>query len=489
MSNKLLYIAIAALGLTSCGEDLMDRINRDESNPAANNVDAKFQVTDAVVSTAYSTWGGDYAFYTALFNEQAFGTGNNQFMKAELRQRSETAASTTFNNCWNSTYGNLMNIKQIIQKTDEGMVNAGQKDVLGIGQTLWVLCYECLTDLHGDIPYSEALISPAAKIDSQEEIYKDLMTRIDQAIAALDEAAAGKVNNVGAQDFLYNGDPKKWGALAHAVKARLLLNTSFRNPSALSSVISECEAALAAGFQPAELSIFNGVDCDNSWTAFQWSRYYVGASKTLADIMAERNDPRLDVYAVDMFGTGIDCAPAGDEEYAKMTESVGFPLWLENGAATLHLYSLSELYFNMAEAKSRLGQDASADLLAAVEVSFADYTAASGESLSMSAADYVASLGNASLKEIMVQKYISQARDEQVLAYNDLRRCKAQGEEFIKLLNPNNTVGGQNMWPLRLPYGNSDVVSNPNVAAAFGTGNEAGNYLFTENIWLFGGTR
>lgn len=45
------------------------------------------------------------------------------------------------------------------------------------------------------------------------------------------------------------------------------------------------------------------------------------------------------------------------------------------------------------------------------------------------------------------------------------------------------------MWPLRLPYGNSDVVSNPNVAAAFGTGNQAGNYFFTENIWLFGGTR
>lgn len=33
------------------------------------------------------------------------------------------------------------------------------------------------------------------------------------------------------------------------------------------------------------------------------------------------------------------------------------------------------------------------------------------------------------------------------------------------------------MWPLRLPYGNSDVVSNPNVAAAFGTGNEAGSNL------------
>jgi hypothetical protein len=89
----------------------------------------------------------------------------------------------------------------------------------------------------------------------------------------------------------------------------------------------------------------------------------------------------------------------------------------------------------------------------------------------------------------MVQKYLAQARDEQIQTYNDLRRCKALGEEHIKLLNPNNTSGGKNQWPLRLPYGNSDVISNPNIAAAFGSGNTAGDYLFTENVWLFGGTR
>ena len=489
MFKKYLYTALAALTLTSCGEDLMDRINKDEHNPSSSSVDAKFQVTDAVVSTAYSTWSGDYAFYAALFNEQAFGTGNNQFMKAEMRQRSETAASTTFNNCWNSTYGNLINIKQMIEKCEEGRVNAGQKDVLGIGQVLWVLCYEALTDLHGDIPYSEALVSPTAKLDKQEDIYKDLFTRIDEAIAALDEAAKAKVNNVGNQDLLFSGDPAKWLGLAHAVKARLLLNTTFRDQSAFAKVIAEGEAALSLGFSGAELGIFNGVDCDNSWTAFQWSRYYVGASKTFADILAERNDPRLDVYAVDYFETGVTCAPAGDESLAKMTETVGFPLWLDNGAATLHIYSLSELYFNIAEAKARLGQDASAELLEGVKASFADYEAATGETLTAGADEYVAALGAVSLKEVMVQKYIAMARDGHVQTYNDLRRCKAMGEEFIKLLNPNNENGGQNMWPLRLAYGNSDVVSNPNVAAAFGSGNEAGNYLFTENVWLFGGSR
>ncbi len=89
----------------------------------------------------------------------------------------------------------------------------------------------------------------------------------------------------------------------------------------------------------------------------------------------------------------------------------------------------------------------------------------------------------------MVQKYLAGARDEILQTYNDIRRFKAEGKDYVTLKNPNNTQGGKNQWPLRLPYGNSDVVSNPNVAAAFGSGNDAGNYLFTENVWLFGGER
>jgi hypothetical protein len=89
----------------------------------------------------------------------------------------------------------------------------------------------------------------------------------------------------------------------------------------------------------------------------------------------------------------------------------------------------------------------------------------------------------------MVQKYLSQVRDEQIEAYNDIRRCKALGEEFITLTNPSNTSSIGNVWPLRLPYGESDVRSNPNVRTAFGSGNDAGKYVFTENVWWAGGSR
>lgn len=142
--------------------------------------------------------------------------------------------------------------------------------------------------------------------------------------------------------------------------------------------------------------------------------------------------------------------------------------------------------------KARLGQDATADFTTAVEASFEDYATADPGYIGLDpslASDYIDGLGTVDLAEIMVQKYLAQTRDEQIQTYNDLRRCKALGEEFIHLNNPNNTAGGQNQWPLRLPYGNSDVISNPHVAEAFGSGNTAGNYLFTENVWLFGGTR
>ena len=93
--------------------------------------------------------------------------------------------------------------------------------------------------------------------------------------------------------------------------------------------------------------------------------------------------------------------------------------------------------------------------------------------------------GGVTLKDIMVQKYISQIRDEQIEAYNDIRRCKALGEEFITLTNPWNNQNGINRWPERLPYGNSSVISNSKIKEAYGDG----SYIFTEKTWLYGGNR
>ena len=62
MLKKLLYITLLGAVASSCSDGIMDKINRDEANPPATAVNAKFQVTDAVVATAYSGWGSAYAW-------------------------------------------------------------------------------------------------------------------------------------------------------------------------------------------------------------------------------------------------------------------------------------------------------------------------------------------------------------------------------------------------------------------------------------------
>ena len=78
MFKKFLSLSLIAISFAACTEDVMDDINKDEANPAVDIVDAKFQITDAIMSTAYSTYGGAYAWYVSSYTEQVFGTGDNQ---------------------------------------------------------------------------------------------------------------------------------------------------------------------------------------------------------------------------------------------------------------------------------------------------------------------------------------------------------------------------------------------------------------------------
>lgn len=491
MKLKYLFIALLAITFASCSEDLMDRINEDKANPTGESVDGKFVIPGAILSSAFNTISGNYAWYISSFTEQEFGTGNNQLMRTETRNVSEYMATSCFNNEWNDTYSTLKALKDVIEKCEEGHSNAGQADLLGMAQTLTALDLGILTDLHGDIPYSEALkgdLNLQPTLDSQESIYTAIFNLLDDAIANLQEGG----DNVGDSDILFGGDCDQWLGLAYALKARYKLHTYFRDRNVLGEVIAAANSAIEAGFDGAQLDVFNGVTADNPWSAYWWSRYYTGSSTTVDNLMLERDDPRETVYNIDYFGENIVGEP-GDAVAAKLVQAVNCPTWLDNGASPIHVFSKSELYFILAEAKARLGQDASEDMATAIEASFEDYGNCdayppyTGFDAS-SAADYIATLP-VTLKEIMVQKYLAQARDEQIEAYNDIRRCMALGEEHIVLTNPKNVGSTGSTWPLRLPYGSSDVTSNPNVSAAFGTGNDAGQYIFTEPVWWAGGTR
>lgn len=482
----LSVLSIAFLGLTSCTEDIMDDINKDNQHPSPENVSAALQLTNAIMATGFSTVSGDYAFYLSSLTEQEIGVGNNQLMRAELRNSAEWAASTTFNNVWNATYGNLMNIRQMIEKITTGTQgNAEKYDLLGMAQTLEALNFGILTDMHGDIPYSEALqgqenLQP--KLDAQKDVYTGILNTLEDAIKNLEK---GKdLESAGNQDIAFGNDNEQWMATAYALKARYLLHqlaVTEDKTALLTEVKKAAEKAVELNFKGFLIKEFNGVTCDNPWSAYIRSREYTASSKTVTNLMGT-DDPRLPYYIYKTDKSEGGSYQPGDEEIAQVADgSLAYPAWYDLGSQPIHMFSVSELYFILSEVKLRLNEDATTEFQKAVAASVSEIMGWFDDDTDASA--YASSLGTPTLQKVFEQKYIAQSVDEQVETYNDLRRVKAMGENYIVLTNPYNTQGGVNRFPERLPYGNSSVLSNPNISSVYGDG----YYIYSEKTWINGG--
>ena len=185
--KKFIYIAIllGILGISiSCSEDIMDDINKNVNDP--ENMSSRLILTDMMTSTAFSVTGSDLAFYASVYVEHNVGIYNQSY-NAEIRSN-EPTSSTTYNNSWNTLYDNLSNLKTIIEKCSEGGDEEGNYYNLGIAQILSAYNLAVLTDLMGDVPWTEALqpgIIFTPQLDSQQEIYDVIFKFLDDGIANL----------------------------------------------------------------------------------------------------------------------------------------------------------------------------------------------------------------------------------------------------------------------------------------------------------------
>lgn len=71
LTKGLLALALLAVPMISCTDSVMDDINVDKNH--AQDVQAKFIVTDLITSTAFSTVGGDFSTYASVYIEQEAG--------------------------------------------------------------------------------------------------------------------------------------------------------------------------------------------------------------------------------------------------------------------------------------------------------------------------------------------------------------------------------------------------------------------------------
>lgn len=508
---------VTALSITSCTEDVMDKINENTNN--AHDVPAKFILSDIGVSTAFSVVGGDFNLYTAIYIEHETGTGQQQW-RAETRN-GEPTASSTYNNAWLGLYGNIKNAKLAIDKCQNSDLDKGNDVTEAIAHILLAYNGAIATDMFGDTPFSETGImnedgTPKymqPKIDTQESIYGEVMNHLTTAIELLDEGNAtdnGLSGKIGSKDYIYGGNAGKWLKAAYALKARYtlhLLNRSKDVNKDLTDILDYVNKSFTSADEELKLDIYDGNSQLNPLFSFNYSRPgSFSASASLVEKLSEHNDPRLTQLFMTQdwvqAKTEEEIVPAPNGTALESASTYGISMVGYGITTPTQLMSYHELLFIKAEAMARLGQDAKSVLKEAISASFAN-TQATLESandnwigdseadteLSSKVNDYFTNTVNGKydenpVKEIILQKYLAffGASGESVEAYNDYRRLKAEGNGYeIKLNNPKNNK----QFPQRLGYGGSDVTANQAIKAAFGDG----QYVYTEPVWWAGGTR
>jgi hypothetical protein len=478
MNTIIKFLAIPALLLimAGCSKDKLAEINENKNNPL--DVPSRLLITDAMTKTAFSVTGSDFAFYASVYTEHNVGI-YNQMYNAEIRS-GEPSLATTYNNTWGSVYETLYNLKIIIEKTSEGGQEAGNFHTLGIAQVLTAYNLAILTDVMGDVPYEEALqpgVIFQPKLDKQEDLYNEVFRLLDAGIANLgmETLAAG----LGGQDFIYGGNIANWTKFAYGLKARYTARLAFRNGGNWNDVITFANQSFTSAAEEAKF-VYDGSTTNSPFYTFFTDRDYFGASESLHNKLADRNDPRDDVFFVPYPGTGeVVFAPNGEPSQVQGFYGVSGVM---SPTAPSYMLSYHEVEFLKAEAYARLG-GASADAQTALENGLTAAFAKVGMDMDSTYwVDGVLPLFTASpVKEVMVQKYISFFESEAVEAYNDIRRLRAMGDNFITLNNPNNAT----KFPLRFTYGADDVTTNLNIADAYGNG----SYVYSEKVWWAGGTR
>ncbi len=206
---------------------------------------------------------------------------------------------------WSGFYGNCAkNLAVVMEKTDPATTTGLEKQY-ALAQIWKVFAYQRQTDYWGPIPYTSVNNGEnAVPYDTQESIYADFFTLLDQATTTL--ASHTGENAFGTNDQIYGGSVDKWITFANTLRLRIALRISKVDPA---TAKTQAEKAVAAGVMTSndDNAIFQVSKSDNSFNPLPimlpWNEFRMSAS--MESVLKGFNDPRMSVYWSPAVNTGL----------------------------------------------------------------------------------------------------------------------------------------------------------------------------------------
>lgn len=286
-SIKVLALMLTVLG--SCTKDFKE-INTNPNSPELTNTE--FLMSDVLVSTAYAYQENAVTRRPASagrYLSLVRNTGYDLFAWGPVG--------------WDDIYQRLAVNKTFM----ETATLRSENQYIAIGKVMKAFNFAYLTDLYGDVPYSDALKSKESNViypqyDKQENIYPDLLRELREANDILKNATQ-EINAKG--DVLYKGKALQWRKFANTLRLRMLL----RIAKVYAPAYTEMQEIVSnkANFPIFESSADNAeIAYLGNLAAYSWpggplamidfDYLKTKASKELVDRLIERNDPRLGVW-------------------------------------------------------------------------------------------------------------------------------------------------------------------------------------------------
>jgi len=263
-----------------------------------------------------------------------------------------------YNMPFNRAYTDVMQPwAEIVKVTDENSVDRALATVVK------VFAMNRITDKYGPIPYSKFGTGINVAYDSQQDVYNQFFTELDQAINVLQDyqSTSGKPY-MQDYDFIYSGNVAKWLKFANTVRLRLAMRISYVDEAKAREEIQKALDApcgfMASATDDANLSqtaTFAFTNPIYEITRTFQSKGDLRMSATMDCYLNGYNDPRLKAYFLPAEETGEytgmrNGMTSNLGAYVGITSAANF-----NSDSPLPWMHSAEAYFLLAEAKLRFG--------------------------------------------------------------------------------------------------------------------------------------
>jgi hypothetical protein len=380
---------------------------------------------------------------------------------------------------WTGYYtGPLADIQLVI---DKGIAES-DPNTEGVGRIWKSWVFHVVTDLWGDVPYSEALTgadNTTPVYDPQEVVYDGLLADLTNGASLVGSGSL----DFGTGDILYGNDFEAWRKFANSLRMRLAMRLSEVDPA---KAETEFAAAYAAGGFTSNadnaMLEYPGSPYENPLYENYLGRDDNGVSRTMIDTLQSLNDPRLSLYAEPAALDGVYRGHENGREYLPVGMSLAAfsrigNFWRRDGANTPNaLMTYAEVLFLQAEAAARgwISGDPGQLYMDAIEANMTMYAGVGPTAAEIAA--YVAQpeIAYTGLDDIHLQKWLALWMNGQE-AYSNWRRVDSPHLEPGVDLTISRT-------PVRLRYPDSEQSLNAeNLNAA--VSRQGGGLDLVTTVW------